>query len=337
MNSTNRERAFSALRHKETDIVPSNVELCTEKLEEVIVKAGISREQYWDWSGNHIEKISYNSGSYIKEGIFKDEYGVIWNRQGRDKDIGMPQIILNEPCLEKYVFVGPDLEAVKKNTVKVLSNGRDSFKTGKIGLAYFERAWSIRGFENLLTDFYLEEDFVYGLFDGILRNNLKIINTALNYNIDGFYFGDDYGQQKSLIMSPECWRKYIKPGLKQMFGPIKQAGKFVALHSCGNISEILPDLIDIGLDVYQTVQPEIYDLKHIKKEYGADLSFWGGISIQRDMPFVSPQELIDIVSGTIRILGDSGGYIAGPTHQVSADVPAENVIAIINYFKNQQQ
>lgn len=337
MNSTNRERVFSALRRKTTDIVPSNVELCTEKLEEVIAKAGISREQYWDWSGNHIEKISYNSGSYIKEGIFKDEYGVIWNRQGWDKDIGMPQIILNEPCLEKYIFSEPDLETVEKNTIKMLSNGRDSFKTGKIGLAYFERAWSIRGFENLLTDFYLEEDFVYGLFDGILQNNLKIINTALKYNIDGFYFGDDYGQQNSLIMSPECWRKYIKPGLKTMFGPIKQAGKFVALHSCGNISEILPDLIDIGLDVYQTVQPEIYDLRHIKWKYGADLSFWGGISIQRDMPFVSPQKLTDIVSETIRILGENGGYIAGPTHQVPADVPAENVIALVNYFKNQQQ
>lgn len=335
MNSPNRERVFSALRHKATGIVPFHVELCTKKIEEVIIKAGISREQYPDWAGNHIEKISYNGGSYIKEGIFRDEYGVIWNRHGQDKDIGMPQIILNEPGLEKYVFPEPDLAAVKKNTVKVLSNGRDSFKTGKIGLAYFERAWSIRGFENLLTDFYLEEDFVYGLFDGILQNNLKIINTALNYNIDGFYFGDDYGQQKSLIMSPGCWRKYIKPGLKQMFGPIKQAGKFIALHSCGNISEILPDLIDIGLDVYQTVQPEIYDLKHIKKEYGADLAFWGGISIQRDMPFVTPQELTNIVSETVRILGENGGYIAGPTHQVSADVPAENVIALIYYFKNQ--
>lgn len=337
MKSPIKERVFSALRHKVTDIIPSNVELCAEKLEEVIVKAGISREQYWNWSGNHIEKISYNNGSYIKEGIFKDEYGVIWNRQGHDKDIGMPRIILNEPCLERYVFNEPDFDAIKKNTVKVLSNGRDSLKMGKIGLAYFERAWSIRGFENLLTDFYLEEDFVYGLFDGILQNNLKIINTALNYDIDGFYFGDDYGQQNSLIMSPECWRKYIKPGLKQMFGPIKQAGKFIALHSCGNISEILPDLIDIGLDVYQTVQPEIYDLNYIKKVYGADLSFWGGISIQRDMPFISPRKLIDIVSKTIRILGKNGGYITGPTHQVSADVPVENVIAMVHYFKNQQQ
>jgi uroporphyrinogen decarboxylase len=206
---------------------------------------------------------------------------------------------------------------------------------GKIGLAYFERAWSIRGFENLLTDFYLEEDFVVRLFDSILQNNLEIINTALTYNIDGFYFGDDYGQQSSLLMSPECWRKYIKPGLKLMFEPIKKAGKFVALHSCGNISGILRDLIDIGLDVYQTVQPEIYDLKYIKKEYGADICFWGGISTQKDMPFVTPQKLKEIVSDTIHVLQKNGGYIAGPTHQVPPDVPAENVIALIDFLKNQ--
>lgn len=330
-----RERVISALQHKKTDIVPSNVELCVEELEKVTKEIGIGKEQYWDWSANHIEKISYNGGSYIKEGIFKDEYGVIWDRRGQSKDIGMPQIILTEPSLEGYVFAEPDLEAVKKNTIRTLSNGRDSFKMGKIGLAYFERAWSIRGFENLLCDFYLEEDFVTRLFNGILQNNLKIINTALNYNIDGFYFGDDYGQQSSLLMSPECWSKYIKPGLKLMFEPILQAGKFVALHSCGDISEILRDLIDIGLNVYQTVQPEIYDLKHIKREYGADLSFWGGISTQKDMPFVTPQKLKEIVAGTIHILGNDGGYIAGPTHQVTPDVPAENVIALIDYLKHQ--
>jgi uroporphyrinogen decarboxylase len=329
-----RERVISALRHKQTDAVPYNVELCADELEKVISYAGIGKEQYWDWSGNHIEKISYNGGSCIGEDVFRDEYGVVWDRR-ENKDIGIPRTILAEPDLNGYAFPKPDLEAVKKKTAAALSNGRDSFKMGKIGLAYFERAWSIRGFENLLTDFYLEEDFAAGLFDCILQNNLEIINTALDYDIDGFYFGDDYGQQNSLLMSPECWRKYIKPGLKLMFEPVKRAGKFVALHSCGNISEILPDLIEIGLDVYQTVQPEIYDLKHIKNKYGADLSFWGGISTQRDLPFAAPDKIKTIVNETIHVLNNNGGYIAGPTHQVPSDAPVENVIALIECLKQQ--
>jgi uroporphyrinogen decarboxylase len=199
----------------------------------------------------------------------------------------------------------------------------------------FERAWSLRGFENFLGDLAGEEKFVYELLEQILGYNMKIIDRALNYPLDGFFFGDDYGQQNGLLMSPATWRKFIKPCLKTMFEKVKSTGRTVALHSCGNLTAILGDLIDIGLDVYQTVQPEIYGLKNIKEQFGAHLTFWGGISTQKDLPYITPKEVKKLAHETIRILGKGGGYIAAPTHQIPADVPIENVIALIEAFKEQ--
>jgi uroporphyrinogen decarboxylase len=94
-------------------------------------------------------------------------------------------------------------------------------------------------------------------------------------------------------------------------------------------------MIDIGLDIYQTVQPEIYDLSKLKTDYGKDLTFWGAISTQKTLPFVGPNELKDIVKQTINIMGVNGGYIAAPTHKVPQDVPVENIIALIEVLKEQ--
>jgi uroporphyrinogen decarboxylase len=332
-----RERVKSAISHMQTDFVPYNIELTSQLSERLCAHLKIEKSELWAWFGNHIEKVGYNKGANLDNEIYEDEYGVKWDRSGLDKDIGIiKEYALKEPEMKGYVFPSPDLGNVKVLTQKLLGRGNDSFKFGKIGTAFFERAWSLRGFENFLMDLLLEEAFVEELFEQIQDFNLRIIDEALKYDIDGFYFGDDYGQQNGLLMSPDIWRSLIKPHLAVMFERVKKAGKVVALHSCGDISKILGDLIDIGLDVYQTFQPEIYDMKKIKREYGSDLTFWGGISTQQTLPFVKPSQLKEIVWDTLVIMGEGGGYIAAPTHQVPADVPVENIIALADVLKNQQ-
>ncbi len=327
----------AAIQHNETDIVPYNVELTSGLLAKVTEHLGIGRADFGQYAGNHLQKANCNrAGSYIRDGFFKDEFGVVWDRTGADKDIGIvDHVLLPEPCLDGFDFPRPDMDNIAESTAKLVNNGRDTFKLAKIGTCYFERAWTLRGMENLLMDFLLEPNFVQQLLDNILQYNLQIIDTALHYDIDGFYFGDDYGQQNGLIMSPEVWRKFIKPGLARMFEKVKSAGRIVALHSCGNINAIFNDLIDIGLDVYQTVQPEVYDIKKLKTDFGDNLTFWGGISTQQALPFVTAVELKEIVKKTIAIMADKGGYIAGPTHRIPADVPVENVIALVEVLKEQ--
>lgn len=334
-----RERVWEAVRHKQTGIVPYNIELTSEELEKVTGYVGIKKSEFFVWAGNHIEKGSYNiGGSSIKPGFFKDEFGVVWNRSGLDKDIGViSEILMKEPDINCYSFPEPNIDEIGMVTEKLVTNGKDTFKFGKIGLAYYERAWSLRGMENLLMDFILEPDFVEELFERILQYNLKIIDAAVKYDIDGFYFGDDYGQQTGMIMGAERWRTFIKPGLAKMFERVKASGKVAALHSCGNISDILGDLIDIGLDIYQTVQPEIYDLNKLKTEYGKSLSFWGAISTQRLLPFAKPEEVKATVKETLRVLSKNGGYVASPTHQVPADVPPENIVALVEVLKGGEE
>lgn len=330
-----RERVLAALRHQATDIVPFNTEPALEMTEKLCAYLGIGADDVFNWTDNHIEKFNTKEpDTQCAPGFFRDEYGVVWNRTV-DKDIGMPEPVLAEPDLSGWQPPAVDLGMLNSRLEAFVHNGRDSFKFAKIDFALFERAWSLRGFENLLTDFLLEPDFVHELLERITERNLRIIEAAVRHDIDGFYFGDDYGQQTGMLFSPNTWREFIKPQLKRMFGAVKAAGKVTCLHSCGNIWPILGDLADIGLDGYQTVQPELYDLAALKKEYGSVLCFYGGISTQRDLPSCSPDEIKRIVHETIAVLGKGGGYIAAPTHRVPADVPPENLAAMVDAFKNQ--
>ena len=334
---TKRERVLSAIQHKAVDYAPYNVGFTRQEHEKVA--AYLLDDRFEEKIGNHID-MAYYDGSLSEtvpgSGFWRDDFGVLWNRNGADKDIGVLEgIVLKEPDLSGYAFPALD-EARLRAEYETLQRGDgDLFRFASIGFSMFERAWTLRGMENLLADMVLNPGFVDELLDAILEYNMRIIDIALEYDIDGFHFGDDWGQQRGLIMGPRHWRRFVRPRLQEMYGRVKSKGKIVSQHSCGDIQEVFPDLIDIGLDVYQTVQPEIYDLKTIKREYGGHLTFWGGISTQKLLPFAPPDEVRRVTKETIGILGESGGYIAAPTHSIPGDVPPENVVAMIEAFHNQ--
>lgn len=334
---TKRDRVFTALEHKTPDRVPYTVEFTSEQLQQTLNAYSMDKAEFFRHLGNHCEKVSYNIGGYTqKEGFFTDEFGVVWDRSGLDKDIGVIQENRISSTVDKtYLFPEVNVDAIKKSTEQAIQQRGDTVLFGKIGMAYFERAWSLCGFQNLLMYMALEPDFVSDLFEKILNYNLTIIKTAVQYDIDGFYFGDDYGQQSGLLMSPDMWRTLIKPGLAKMFSVIKNENKYIALHSCGDVTSILPDLIDIGLDIYQTVQPEIYDFAQLKLDFGEKLSFWGGIGTQSDLPNLTSDDLHDTIHKTLQTLGKNGGYIAGPTHRMPADISVDNVRVLIDILVNQ--
>lgn len=326
---TPKERVKAALEHRKTDITPYNIELTSAAMSAFTAKYNIKKEDFLAFAGNHIEKASYNGGEFVYPCFFKDEFGVVWNRSGGD-DIGVVEnYLLTKPELKDFKFPAINITNVERCTENLLTNGNDSFKLAKIGMLLFERAWSLRGMEELLMDFFVNEEFIEQLFATITDYNLTIINEVLKYPVDGFYFGDDYGQQNGLIMGVPLWQKYIKPQLARTFAPVKAKGLPVFLHSCGNIYDILDDLIEIGLDCYQTVQPEIYDLKLLKDNFGGRLTFYGAVSTQQFLPFAKPCEVKDKLKETIAILGKNGGYICAPTHQAPPDVPPENIMAMI--------
>lgn len=337
MTMTRRQRVIDAVQHKTTDFVPYNIDFTYQEYDKVAEYLG--DRDFGKNIGNHISSVYYDGYlSEVKEGsgYWKDDFGVLWNRNGADKDIGVIEgYVIKEPDVNSYTFPELDEDRLRKGYEELMECKNDTFKFGSIGFSLFERAWTLRGMENLLMDMILEPQFVDELLDRIVDYNLKVIDIALQYDIDGFHFGDDWGQQKGLIMGPGYWRRFIKPRLAKMYGRVKEKGLIVSQHSCGDIHEVFPDLIHAGLDVYQTFQPEIYDIKKVKKEYGDHLTFWGAISTQRLLPFATPDEVKRVTRETIQILGENGGYIAAPTHAVPGDVPPENIIALVNVLQNQ--
>jgi len=288
--------------------------------------------------GNHIEiRRCMDFPTETEKGLFRDEFGVIWDRRD-GSDIGIPyNTVLKEAKLDGFTFPKPVVSEIRREMKELSELPDDVFKMVNVGFTLYERAWSLRGIENLLVDMLLDEDFVSELFDKIVAYNIACMDEVLKTGVqfDAFYFGDDWGYQNGLIMRPEIWRKIIGPRVALLLEYAKKHDKYTFFHSCGNILELFPDLIDAGLDAYDTFQPEIYNIREVKKTFGKKLSFLGGISTQCLLPCESPQVVYARTREIMEIMGESGGFIAAPTHDIPHDVPPENIMAMIEAFKNQ--
>jgi uroporphyrinogen decarboxylase len=156
------------------------------------------------------------------------------------------------------------------------------------------------------------------------------VYEAAGGKLDIFYMADDYGMQDRMLISPACWRRVFKPIVKRFMDWGHARGLKTMLHSCGSIRPIIPDLIECGLDILDPIQPLANGMNpfELKREFGKDLCFHGGVDIQELLPHGKPQEVREAVKRLTEEVGKDGGYILAPAHQVQSDVPAENVLAI---------
>jgi uroporphyrinogen decarboxylase len=271
----------------------------------------------------------------IDEVHVRDMFGVKWTREQKG-DFGVVQeYLLAEPSLQGYSFPEPDDVGIREKCRRLVACRDRQYTMYIIGFSLFERAWSLRGMEDLLVDFIANPAFVEELLDRIVEYNLKVVDIVAQYPIDCIFFGDDWGQQKGLIMGPGYWRAFIRPRLRRMYGHVKSKGMRVAQHSCGDIHEVFPDLIEAGMDIYNTFQPEVYDIAEMKKLYGGRVTFYGGVSAQQLLPRATPAEVRTEVRRLMELLGTEGGYIVAPTHSIPDDVPVENILAFLEAVENQ--
>lgn len=331
---TKRERVINTFLHKCSDFVPFHADFTMEEAEKIESNSKLLSNVHM----HYFQYIGWPTELPDKSDFFIDDFGVIWNRSGVDKDIGVIESpIISEPDISLWKEPILNEKRLRNEFENLLATKQDKFTFAGIGFSMFERAWSLCGMEELLVYMITDPDFVDSLLDKICDYNLKIMDLALEYPFDGFYFGDDWGQQKGLIMGPALWRKFIKPRMAKMYSKANEKGLFVIQHSCGDIEEIFEDLIEIGLSCYQTFQTEIYDIEKVKEKYGDSLSFWGGISTQQLLPYATPEKVREETIKIIKIMSKNGGFIVAPTHAVTHDIPIENITAMFEVFENQEK
>jgi uroporphyrinogen decarboxylase len=343
-----RSRVKDAVRHKATDKVPWQIQLtrpAREKVAEYYGERNLEDSTSLDiWLGNHFRYIEPRSSGLfhgleeeVSPGLYRDGWGIVWDTRGiyGEGEWGRPtNRVLEVPSLSRFTFPRPPSGSAFAHYPQLIEENRDYFLVAGEG-HLFETAWALRGMERLLVDMHRNADFVDRLLDGITDYYLALVEESLKFDIDAFAFGDDWGYQEGILMGPAMWRRFIKPRMAKMFVPIKRAGKITYLHSDGNITAILEDLIEIGLDIYNPFQPEIMDVYKLKSTFGRRLCFHGGIGVQSILPFGSSQEVRENVRQMLGRIGKGGGYILGPSHDVLADAPIQNIVALIDEVRNQ--
>ncbi len=330
---TKRDAVLKALHHQEVRPCPYYCDM-THELEHIMCNYTHDTE-FFEHTESYLFQERNESFTDLEGGLFKDQFGVVWDKGAQEGDFGIVnEYLLKELTLEGYAFPEPDEKLIREKCERLVAN-KDKFTMYIIGFSLFERAWTLRSMEELLCDMIDEEEFVHALFYKIVEYNLKVVDIVSEYPIDCIFFGDDWGMQKGLIMGYPLWKKYIYPNIKRQYEYVHMKGKYVAQHSCGDCAEVFPDLVEIGLDIYNTFQPEVYDIEYFKSIYGKKITFFGGISTQRLLPYKTSEEVETETRRILGILSKDGGYILAPTHAAGEDTPPENYLAFLKVCKNQ--
>ncbi len=338
MSPTPRDRVLAQIHHQETDYVPYTIRFEGDVAERLDAHYG--SDVWRSLIDNAIRRLPGPDPEVrrSRDPCDTDLYGSTWRVDRRTFHLVEP--VLKTPSLEGFAF--PDMDAIfepgwDQEVLQAIERQKDRFLVIGFGTGLFERSWGLRGFENALIDVVVHPDFYEELIERLTDHQMEIVERLLALPVDGILFSDDWGYQQGVLVGAERWRRIFKPRLARLYQRVHEAGKYVLTHCCGSIEEVLPDVIEIGLDVYQSVQPEAknndpYELKH---KYGDRITFWGGLGSQSTIPFSTPDEIRAEVAKLCRQMGRGGGYILAPAKPLQPETPTENAAAVVEAFLQQ--
>jgi uroporphyrinogen decarboxylase len=277
----------------------------------------------------------------LPDGSLTDEWGVIW------KHLGDGQHFINsggpfygqEPdpgLIQKFAWPNP-LDPGRFRTLRSQAQTHRARTDAAIilvlGAGLVHQIQFMRGYAASLEDLIVAPDFVQAFMERYMDFWVRMTEGALQEVgdlVDLAMFGDDLGTQRGPVMNPSLYRRLIKPHHARMVQTIKRFGKPVLLHSCGSVAAFIPDFIEAGLDALHPIQVSAKDMEsaRLKREFGRDITFWGGVDTQRVLPLGTPQEVREEVRRRIADLGPGGGYVLGAVHNIQAEVPVDNILAM---------
>lgn len=352
MEMTSRERVLTALNHQEPERVPIHADFTPEAAEKLSKHLQLKDSITEAYSGKvselplvlgHDILVAWHgiaTSYYAKEDEeYTCEWGIKWRwvqfPHGRYTEM-IQRPLEDESMLSSYKTPDPH-EAWRYDSARTLlkEHGKSHAIVGGMPCTFFEAAWYLRGYETFLADLKVNKDFANELLDKIYEFELITGTTLAKLGVDIIWVGDDFGTQDSMIMSPAVWREFFKPRYEKLIAALKEIKPDVkiAYHSDGNIEAILPEYIEIGVDILNAVQPKSMDTANLKRRFGDVLSFWGTVDIQEVLPYGTPEDVHNEVKLRIQSAGPGGGLIVGPSHNFQPDVPLINILAFYDAVK----
>lgn len=342
MQLTPKERFLRTVRGMDVDRRPMQCDFTASGLKAYLSRKEISNVsdlEILNFFENHV-LYAYMNGTLLdmktknigNERYAKDEWMCEWDMTKDLMYSGHPLSDIKQ--YKNYQFPDANAKGYLDYAQKLVKNYSDRYiVTGYHFACLFERAYILRGFENTLIDFMLNKGFLEELLDKISHFQVELAKRYIQIGVNCGRIVDDYGSQMGLMISPDTWREFIKPRLIKIVSVYKNAGLPVILHSCGDISSIIEDIVEIGIDVLHPIQPNVMDLDDIVDRFGKKLTFFGGVCNQEILPLGTPEEIDEEVKRLIKLLGRYGKYIVCPSNGIGPDVPFENVEAYMNAVK----
>ncbi len=281
----------------------------------------------------------YYAPGYQEVDSYTDEWGVVWKcveystRFGKGKytePFGHP--LAEDASIASYRPPDPNRPNLYSEVERVIREYKDEYWiVGVTPTTIFESAWALRGYDRLMMDLLQNPDLANRVLDFTYNYHYIVTQKLVQLGVDMVWLGDDVGAQNRMLMSPSTWRRYFKPRMANLIAALKQINPQVkiAYHSDGVIYPIIAELVEIGIDVLNPIQPAAVDPAKVKKDFGDRLCFWGSIDLQQTLPYGTPADVAAEVRTRLETIGANGGLIIGPTHNIQLDTPLENLWAMV--------
>ena len=337
---TSRDRVLMATNHEEPDRCPCQVSRIDDK--EFFYNAFNceNEEQIRQYLGSDLRKNIYDPYLMKKPGL--THWGSVDNWDaGFSADRGGYPLARAQTVADVYAHDWPtkdmvDIAGIKKEVYSIDPQYARLLSLGSLlGMTVI---MDLFGMEDALIGLHEESPLIMAALEKVTEYNLETMDAVLKecgeYS-DFMWLGDDFSTQRGLMISPEVWRKTLKPMYAKLFELVKSYDVKVWFHSCGTFRPVFGDLVDVGMDVWETVQAHIpdNDPEYLKREYGKDISFFGAVSSQGTIPFGTPEDVRNEVRERFRVLGKGGGYIIGVDHSIQKNMPPENLFALFDEAK----
>jgi len=355
-----RDRVAAALNHQPPDRCPMQISFTPEFAERLRADMSMSEKVFNLSRGGHnphgggntyeleraldedmlLTSVGWANSYYQAGDTYTDEWGVTWKSAPYETPYGTGHYteiaghpFADDGAISQYHPPDPQRPELYRDARWTIDHFKDEYWiVGVTVCTIWETAWALRGYDRLLSDLVANPDLAESILEVPFQYHLAAAKKLVEMGVDMIWIGDDVGAQRSMIISPRHWRRYLKPRMATFIGTLKGINPElkVAYHSDGNLLPIIPELIEIGLDVLNPVQPMCMDPAELKHLYGDRLCFWGTVDEQETLPFGSADDVRREIHTRLQTVGKGGGLIIGPTHHVQLDTPMENFWAMVN-------